>query len=161
MFCRECGKKVEEGNKFCTGCGAKIEPIKVVKKKEVEKPVEVIVKDEKQQESQTNNTNQATEVKDKVSIGFNILSFFVPIVGLILFLIYRKETPKRAKAMGICALIGYLLWMIITIVCIVFANTRYINYRYTNRYDNNYKYNYNYDYEYRYDNNKHQNIWWE
>ena len=28
MFCRKCGKQVQEGHKFCTYCGTKIEPIK-------------------------------------------------------------------------------------------------------------------------------------
>lgn len=45
---------------------------------------------------------------DVPSIGFNILSFFIPIVGLILYAAHYKETPKKANAM--------LTWAIVSMV---------------------------------------------
>ena len=35
--------------------------------------------------------------EDSSSFGFAILGFFIPIVGLILFLIYEEKNPKRAN----------------------------------------------------------------
>jgi hypothetical protein len=53
---------------------------------------------------------------DKKSIGFGILSFFIPLVGLILFIVWRKEMPKKAKSAGIGAIVGIVVWVIFWIV---------------------------------------------
>jgi predicted nucleic acid-binding Zn ribbon protein len=53
------------------------------------------------------------QVKDKASIGFGILSFFIPLVGLILFLVWKKDAPLKAKFCGIGALIGFIIiWFV-------------------------------------------------
>lgn len=154
MFCRECGKKVEDGNKYCTGCGAKIEPIKMDKKVDVDesnKSQEVNEGNKAQDVTNASTPNQTTNElkKDKISIGFNILSFFVPIVGLILFLVYRKETPRRANAIGICAIIGYVLSIVARILLGICLNIFFLKENITNR-PNNYRYEYQYRYNNRY-----------
>ncbi len=45
---------------------------------------------------------------DVPSIGLNILSFIIPIVGLILYATHYKETPRKANSM--------LLWSIVSMV---------------------------------------------
>ena len=37
------------------------------------------------------------------------VGFFIPIVGLILFLVWKNEMPVRAKSAGIGALIGVIV----------------------------------------------------
>lgn len=141
MFCRECGKKVEEGNKYCTGCGAKIEPIKVEK---------IHTLNENSNNEIVNNASN--EIKeDKVSIGFNILSFFFPIVGLIMFLVYKNETPRRAKSIGMSAIIGYIVINVLSVLFAIWLNFFIIKHDNIHRY-NDYRYdkNYRYDYQYRY-----------
>jgi uncharacterized protein YqgC (DUF456 family) len=59
-----------------------------------------------------NGASRQTAPDDKGSVGFAILSFFIPIVGLILFLVWRKEKPKKAKSAGIGAIIGFVLGII-------------------------------------------------
>lgn len=51
--------------------------------------------------------NMSPAKLDKNSIGLNILSFFIPIVGLILYLVNRKASPLKAKGIGIWALVGF------------------------------------------------------
>lgn len=60
------------------------------------------------------NNGQTTTKEDKSSVGFNILSFFFPIVGLILFLVWKNETPIKAKGCGISALIGFIAGIILS-----------------------------------------------
>ena len=43
---------------------------------------------------------------DVESTGLNVLSFFIPIVGLILYIVFNNKTPLKAKAIGKWALIG-------------------------------------------------------
>jgi drug/metabolite transporter (DMT)-like permease len=52
------------------------------------------------------NEKRETSPDDKGSVGFGILSFFIPLVGLILFLVWHKEKPRKAKLAGIGAIIG-------------------------------------------------------
>lgn len=181
MFCKNCGKMIEESSKFCIACGTKVEPINLVKKIQVEPEkkevtvapiVEEVVentnpiqepKEEKQEETKSEpKVEQPTshaEIVDKPSFWFNVLCFFIPIVGLILFITTKKDRPRRAKAMGISALVGYIISVILSIIlCIwIFAIGKpnfHVRYRYqvrtpgyTKYYDNYDKYNNNYNYD--------------
>lgn len=59
------------------------------------------------------------ETDDRSSFGFTILGFFIPIVGLILFLIYEEKKPKRAKSAGKGALIGFVTKIILSIILVI------------------------------------------
>lgn len=58
-------------------------------------------------------------VVDKKSTGLNIISFFIPLVGLILYLTQKDQTPIKAKACGKAALIGFILGIVLSIIYIV------------------------------------------
>lgn len=51
-------------------------------------------------------------VQDSGSIGWAILGFFIPIVGLILFLVWKNTKPQCAKMTGIGAIVGFCLGLI-------------------------------------------------
>lgn len=72
-----------------------------------------------------------SETDDRSNFAFAILGFFIPIVGLILFLIYEGKKPKRAKSAGKGALIGFItktvLSIILAILYAVFATTLFSN----------------------------------
>ncbi len=57
---------------------------------------------------------------DKKSTGLNILSFFIPLVGLILYLTQKDQTPIKAKACGKAALIGFIVGIVFSIIYMVF-----------------------------------------
>jgi len=68
-----------------------------------------------------NNINAETKTstvnnEEKAPVGLKILSFLIPIVGLIFFCINLNEKPKYAKGCGISALIGAIVIPIIIIV---------------------------------------------
>lgn len=48
-------------------------------------------------------------VNDSGSIGWGVLGFFFPIVGLILFLVWKNTKPNSAKVAGIGAIVGFVL----------------------------------------------------
>lgn len=60
--------------------------------------------------------------EDKASVGWCILSFIVPLVGLVLFLTYKDKRPKHAKACGIAALIGFILSTIGSVLGSILGN---------------------------------------
>lgn len=50
---------------------------------------------------------------DVPSTGLNVLSFLLPIIGLILFIVYQGKTPNKAKAIGKWALIGFIVGLVL------------------------------------------------
>ena len=59
---------------------------------------------------------QQPPVVDQKSTGLNILSFFIPLVGLILYLTMKDQTPIKAKGCGKAALIGFILGIVASFV---------------------------------------------
>lgn len=93
MFCSKCGQEILDEAVMCVHCGC---------------PTKALAKNKE---------------GDSSDIGFGILGFFVPLVGLILYLIWYKEYPLRAKAAGKGALISTIVYVafIIIYLVIVFA----------------------------------------
>ena len=58
----------------------------------------------------------APAVVDKGGFGWGLLGYCLPIVGLILFLVWKDTKPKTAKAAGIGALVSVILAVVIYIV---------------------------------------------
>lgn len=102
MYCKNCGKTIDDTSSYCNNCGSRIDSV--------------------------SNQNASD---DRSSFGFAILGFFIPIVGLILFLIYEGKKPKRAKSAGKGALIGFItkivLSIILVILYVVFTATLFSN----------------------------------
>ena len=48
---------------------------------------------------------------DAPNTGFAVLGFFFPLIGLILFLMWKDQTPLKAKSAGKGALIGVIVWV--------------------------------------------------
>ncbi len=52
---------------------------------------------------------QENAVTDSGSFGWSVLGCCIPIVGLILFLVWKDQKPKTAKMAGIGALVSVVL----------------------------------------------------
>lgn len=98
--------------------------------------------------------------EEKASVGLAILSFIIPLAGLIIFLVKKDSRPKTAKVSGICALVSFIINIIFTIVIYGVMGTAMFSgvtedaindFSYYEEFDaNDYDYNdaddYNYDY---------------
>ena len=90
MYCNNCGRPVDDNSTYCSNCGARLNPM-----------------------------HEQSYIEDKPCFGFALLGFFIPLIGLILFLIYEGKKPKRAKSAGIGALIGFITEIILSILLAV------------------------------------------
>lgn len=63
-------------------------------------------------------------VEDKPDTAMNVISFFIPLVGLILFLVYHDRQPRKAKSAGKFALIGVGLAAAVVLVMGAAAGSR-------------------------------------
>ena len=59
------------------------------------------------------------ENKEKGNFGWGILGFFFPLVGLILFLVWRKNKKGNAKASLIGTIIGFCIYIVSIIVLLI------------------------------------------
>lgn len=96
VFCYKCGAELQEGAKYCNQCGAKISPDAGL--------------------PDFGANHEFTDPKDKGGIGWMFLGFFLPIVGLILFLVWVRSWPNNSKAAGLGALVGAVFWYFIPLV---------------------------------------------
>ena len=90
MYCKNCGRTVDDTSSYCNNCGARID-----------------------------NKPNADVSEDNSNLGFAILGFFIPIVGLIIFLIYEGKKSKRAKSAVKGALIGFITKIVLTIILVI------------------------------------------
>jgi DNA-directed RNA polymerase subunit RPC12/RpoP len=80
-YCSNCGTQLNSDQDVCLKCGKNI-----------------------------SKSNFDTVVsQDNGSIGWGLLGFFFPFIGLILYFIWKETKPLNAKAAGKGSLIGVLL----------------------------------------------------
>ena len=135
MYCNKCGSNVAEGTKFCPTCGNDLsaaqneqvvaeQPTANVETNVNEGMVNNVAQPAMPEtvEQPVNNAEQPTPVKeDKANIGLAILSWFIPLAGLIIFIVQKDKSPKTAKVSGICALISFLLNLLVVVLSFVFV----------------------------------------
>lgn len=89
-FCRNCGTEIDNNTIVCPKCGVSQSSI---------------------------NFQQPTD--NRSGIGWGILSFFIPVAGLVLFLVWKDSRPRASKSAGIGALIGTILSSILGLIIIL------------------------------------------
>ncbi len=103
MYCKYCGKEIGD-SRFCTYCG----------------------KPQYDTAAQPNYCGGRSYppppgyVQDAPNAGFAVLSFFFPLVGLVLYLVWRDTLPLRAHSCGKGALISVIVSAALSILLIIF-----------------------------------------
>lgn len=96
MYCEYCGNKIEDNALFCGNCGARVERTEP--------------KDNDVNGGNTDFSDRFAPTIDKNkterSFGISVLTFFFPIVGLILYLVWRKSREGLAISAGKGALVS-------------------------------------------------------
>ena len=90
MFCSKCGKEINDEAVVCVHCGCAVE-----------------------------NKAAAAVAGDAPNTGYAVLGFFIPIVGLILYLMNINTYPLRAKSAGKGALISVILSVVFYVIYVV------------------------------------------
>lgn len=85
MYCKNCGKEIDDNAAICIHCGVAQDFLKI---------------------------------NDDENIGWGVLGFFVPIIGLVLYLVWKDEKPKNAKLLGLGAIIsvGSIIFLYVSII---------------------------------------------
>ena len=86
-FCTKCGKELRDEAVVCTNCGCS-----------------------------TSGGAPVVAGVDAPNTGFAVLGFFIPLVGLILYLVNKDTAPLKAKSAGKGALIGFCVSLVFSII---------------------------------------------
>lgn len=107
-YCSKCGKEIMDEAVICPGCGCAQE-------------------NNVQNNVQGNSVPQIKEAFSDIqkeawsNSGWFLLGFFIPIVGLILYLVWKETSPSKAKAAGYGALIGFVISLFGWLIAGIFA----------------------------------------
>lgn len=90
MYCHQCGKEINQDACYCPYCGAP-------------------------QYQNTTAPNSASTVQedDAPSSIFAVISFFIPLAGIILYVIWQKEYPLKAKSCLKGIVSGIVLYVVV------------------------------------------------
>ena len=97
-FCTNCGKEIDDRAVICPGCGVPVAGA---------------------QQPYMNQQGTGARPDDESSMPYGLLGFFIPILGLILFLVWNKEYPKRSKSCGKGALISIIVSVVVYVLAII------------------------------------------
>ena len=86
-YCSTCGKELHDDAVICVNCGCQVSSIQTTKR----------------------------SYEDVPSGGLNFLAFLCPLAGFIMFCAMKSNTPKKAKQIGLCALISLVVFLIVLI----------------------------------------------
>ena len=118
MKCNYCGYSVSEETVYCPNCGEKVDTTKKNEIKEVNEKTESAKEEVKQVQNNYGTSDSS------YSFLWGILGYFIPVVGLILFVIWRETKPKDSKAAGIGALVSVItniIFMIIMVIVLAYS----------------------------------------
>lgn len=105
VFCTGCGRELSPDENFCSVCGEQRMTPAQGAQPTFQQPV----------------YPQMGYVQDAPSGGMTALGFFFPIVGLILYLVWKDQTPLKAKSAGKGALIGVIVWTALSVILVILA----------------------------------------
>lgn len=63
--------------------------------------------------------NNSVITSDSSNFGWSVLGFCIPLVGLILYLIWKDSTPLKAKSAGKGALVGAICIVALYIIYVI------------------------------------------
>ncbi len=119
MYCRNCGKPIDPNSVYCPECGANQCDAQTTSTTTTTQQNQQQYQQQQYQQQYQPQQQYRPVVQDAPSAGFAVLSFFFPLVGLILYLVWMDQMPLRAKSCGkgalvaviveAVAIIGYLL----------------------------------------------------
>lgn len=132
MRCNNCGAILPEEAQFCSNCGNKILNPNIQSQPVVNdyssNPYQSMPERNNQvvQETQEippykdgNAPLIGTEGNDEKSIGLNVLSWFVPLVGIILYFVNKDEKPIQSKSVLHCAIASIIVNVILVLIFII------------------------------------------
>lgn len=123
MFCPKCGSEVGANDAFCRNCGAPLAPVEPKKNwsDRIDDALDGFFSSGDRRPPEYPAPDKPVKQEEKPSGWWGALGFFAPTVGLVLYLVWNEEFPKRAKKIGKCAIAGFVVSLVVTLVLCLFT----------------------------------------
>ena len=116
MFCKKCGANIPDDEDKCPFCEEPVDGRQKPSETKLEENLfpesNIYEKQERKFENLNFSDLKNDEPVDQGSVWWGVLGFFFPLIGLILFCVWKNDKPTSAKHVGIGALIGFILQII-------------------------------------------------
>ena len=134
MYCRNCGQELNENDRVCPACGTPVvknESVNEEQNTASEKATAQGAPHTGQRTYEYNADKTASQStynysgadyqpsSDTGSAGWGILGCCLPLIGLILFLVWKDSKPLSAKKAGIGALVGFIAGILLYVLVLV------------------------------------------
>lgn len=113
MYCKKCNNKIDEGSKFCSFCGSKVEEDVNVGKvycthcgEQIDDNLSVCPYCGKSVK------NTVVDKDDTENYWLEVLAFLIPFVGLIIWLCTKSKSPVKAQGVLRTTVIGFIFWFV-------------------------------------------------
>jgi hypothetical protein len=116
MFCNKCGKEIPDNSTFCNHCGTKLQQTSGPVPQGFHQPGYPPPINQ-----QHGYPHQGYVPGDGPIGSLGIVCFMFPIVGLILYLVWKDTTPIKGKGAGKWALWGVAASFLFFILYVVFV----------------------------------------
>ena len=126
MYCKNCGQELRDNDRVCPACGTPVDGVREEQRPGTDRGT---AQGAPQTGTQTYEygANKASgnqtfnyegpeyqSSNDSGSVGWGFLGCCFPLIGLILFLVWKDNKPRSAKSAGIGAIIGAVIFVVLT-----------------------------------------------
>ena len=98
-YCPSCGEKLDDNYNICPNCGEKLS------------------------NTPSDHGENQGPAEDEQTFLWGLLGFFIPVVGLILFLVWRQDRPAAGNAAGTGALVSVIFWALLLMFLATWAGS--------------------------------------
>lgn len=119
-FCKMCGQEMADDAVVCNYCGAPKEASQEATQEATQEASQATSQATSQEIPQPTVQTTAPQETDEGGFLWGLLGCCIPIVGLVLFLVWKDNKPKTAKALGIGALVSVIATVLFYVIYFVF-----------------------------------------
>ena len=124
MYCKNCGELLNDNDRVCPACGTPVDRSASEKAKPAQGapqggPQTYSYQEGTSHQAYNYNGPEYQAANDSGSAGWGILGCCFPLVGLILYLVWKDTKPKSAKSAGIGAIIGVVAIIVLYVIFFV------------------------------------------
>lgn len=95
-YCDECGAEMKDSAKICKECGFLAD-------------------------TEDSSEEDTFKEEDKFSMAWEWFGFLTPLIGLVLYISWRRDLPRRAHSVGKGALFAYIVrWILGLLILIIY-----------------------------------------
>lgn len=101
MFCKNCGEYIRGTSAYCPRCKSLL---LFSRRKNLDKEL----------------LDEYCSEKDRNSVGADVISFIMPIIGILLYFLNKDTFPRKSRSIGESLILGCIVWAAVIVAFSLF-----------------------------------------